>query len=258
MHVLKNPRLQYLKGIEPPPHSCPVVYSIQCSLQKGEHVLWDSKVFLITHRCVAEEQRTLALGVQSLIFRALGSIPGPIVFGVIFDSTCLFWQFDCDRRGNCWVYDNLQLSNRALALALSGVILNFIFSFLSWLVYPKTKKEKKSVSENPDDQNKGETASVASSDSYTIEGPMSRPMKRTSVMGRMESHCSEDILLDSTDMDHIDAVIPMTKINEVDDHKTWREEGNVEAETALVGNMHDMRARSVGSSSPVQVVPSPP
>ena len=206
---------------------------------------------------MAEEQRTLALGVQSLIFRALGSIPGPIVFGVIFDSTCLFWQFDCDRRGNCWVYDNLQLSNRALALALSGVVLNFIFSFLSWLVYPKTKKEQKSVSENPDDQDKGETTSVASSDSYTIKGPTSRPMKRTSVMGRMESHCSEDILLDATDMDHVDDIMPMTEINEVDDHKARHDSGNVEAETALVGNMHDMRARSVGSSSPVQVVPSP-
>ena len=168
-------------------------------------------VFCIPHGCVAEQQRTLALGVQSFVFRALGSIPGPIIFGVIFDSTCLFWQFDCGRRGNCWVYDNLQLSDRALALALSGVILNFIFSFLSWLVHPKTKKEeKKSISENPDDQNNGETGSVASSDSYTIEGPMNRPMKRTSIVGRMESHCSEDVLLDSTDMDHIDDVIPMT------------------------------------------------
>lgn len=66
-------------------------------------------VFCIPHRCVAEQQRTLALdlGVQSLVFRALGSIPGPIVFGVIFDSTCLFRRFDCGRRGNCWVYDNL-------------------------------------------------------------------------------------------------------------------------------------------------------
>lgn len=210
---------------------------------------------------MAEEQRTLALGVQSLVFRALGSIPGPIVFGVIFDSTCLFWQFDCDRRGNCWVYDNLQLSNRALALALSGVILNFIFSFLSWLVYPKTKKEKKkSTSETIDDQKNGETASVASSDSYTIEGPMNRPMKRTSVMGRMESYCSEDILLDSTDMGHTDDVIPMTEINEVNDHEAGVEHGdkNVEAETVLVGNMHDMRVRSIGSTSPVQVVPSPP
>lgn len=209
---------------------------------------------------MAEEQRTLALGVQSLVFRALGSIPGPIVFGVIFDSTCLFWQFECDRRGNCWVYDNVQLSDRALALALSGVILNFIFSFLSWLAYPKTKKEIKSISENPEDHNKGDTDLVASGDLYAIEGPVSRPVKRTSRTHNMESHCSEDILLDSIDMDHIDDVIPMTEISEGDDCRVGRDQGNVEeTETALVGNMHDLRARSIGSTSPVQVVlPSSP
>ena len=206
-------------------------------------------VFSVGYRCVAEEQRTLALGVQSLLFRAFGSIPGPIVFGVIFDSTCVFWQFDCTRRGNCWVYDNVTLSNRALALALSGVVLNFVFSFLSWLVYPKSQTDKKTVtSEKPDDQNNGDSTSITSSDSYTIEGPTTRPLKRTSVIGRMESHCSEDILLDSTDMGHFD-----------DTHMTAAlGNGIVEAETSLTENMHDLRARSVGSSSPVQIVATPP
>ena len=90
---------------------------------------------------MADEQRTLALGLQSLLFRAFGSIPGPIVFGVIIDSACLFWQFDCDRRGNCWVYNNIALGNRAMALALCGVAFNFSFSLLTWLAYPKSKTE---------------------------------------------------------------------------------------------------------------------
>ena len=204
---------------------------------------------------MADEQRTLALGLQSLVFRALGSIPGPIVFGVIFDSACLFWQFDCDRRGNCWVYDNTALSNRALALALSGVVLNLIFSFLSWLVYPKSKPEEKSEkTEDKERSDEEERASVASSDSYTIEGPAIRPIKRTSIMGRMESHCSEDILLDSTDLGHIDDdIIPMTKFS--DGHKVC---GVSETVTDLNENMHDMRARSFGGTSPVQIVAVPP
>ena len=213
----------------------------------------------ISHRCVADEQRSLALGVQSLVFRAFGSIPGPIVFGVIFDSTCLFWQFDCDRRGNCWVYDNLSLSNRALALALSGVVLNFLFSFLSWVFYPKGKpEEKKSVSDKPGDgKDVEDSASVASSDSYTIGGPTTRPMQRTSIVGRMESHCSEDILLDSTDLGHIDD-IPMTELSDHKVHSAVRSSGIVETESTLLENMHDMRARSFGSTSPVQIVASPP
>ena len=102
---------------------------------------------------MADEQRTLALGLQSLVFRALGSIPGPIVFGVIFDSACLFWQFECDRRGNCWVYDNTALSNRALALAVSGVVLNLVFSFLTWLVYPRKQPDKDTATKTPEADN---------------------------------------------------------------------------------------------------------
>jgi len=61
-------------------------------------------------RCVAEEQRTLALGLQFVIFRGLGTIPGPILFGIIFDSACIYWHYECSRRENCWVYDNTKLS----------------------------------------------------------------------------------------------------------------------------------------------------
>lgn len=218
-------------------------------------------------RCVADEQRSLALGVQSLMFRAFGSIPGPIVFGVIFDSACLFWQFECGRRGNCWVYDNVDLSNRALGLAVSGVVLNFIFSFLSWLVYPKNKaneENSESKKSDQDEENVKDNASVASSDSYTIGGPAVRPIQRTSLVGRMESHCSEDLLLDSTDTGHIDDNIPMTDLSggrgrEIHD-AAMRSNAIVETETALHENyiMHNMRARSFGSTSPVQVVASPP
>ena len=96
-------------------------------------------VFLFDHmfRCVADEQRTLALGVQSVLFRILGSIPAPIVFGTIFDSACVYWQFECNQRGNCWTYNNSQLSQRALSLAMLGICANFILSFLSWIFYPK-------------------------------------------------------------------------------------------------------------------------
>ena len=88
-------------------------------------------------RCVADEQRTLALGVQSVLFRILGSIPAPIVFGAIFDAACVYWQFECNQRGNCWVYDNSKLSQGVLLLAMLGIGANFILSFLSWIVYPK-------------------------------------------------------------------------------------------------------------------------
>lgn len=90
-------------------------------------------------RCVAEEQRTFALGIQSFCFRVIGNIPGPIVLGAVFDLACIYFRYDvpCMSRGNCWVYNNYQLSWSVMAIASIGICLNFVFSFLSWLTYPK-------------------------------------------------------------------------------------------------------------------------
>ena len=87
-------------------------------------------------RSVAEEQRSLALGVQSVLWRAFGSIPGPIIFGVIFDSSCTYWQYDCGRRGNCWVYDNSSISIRAFFITVTGVLINCVFMLLCWIFFP--------------------------------------------------------------------------------------------------------------------------
>ena len=98
------------------------------------------------YRSVAEEQRTLALGMQSVSFRVVGSIPGPVLFGAIFDSACIYWKYDCGHRGNCWVYNNVHLSQRAVIMGMLGIGLNLFFSFITWMVYPKkTASEKKSL-----------------------------------------------------------------------------------------------------------------
>ena len=118
-------------------------------------------------RCVADEQRTLALGLQSLVYRAFGTVPGPLMFGLIFDSACLFWQHSCGRRGNCWVYDNTALSYRALALGLTGIILNFVFSFLTWVVYPKDGKKDVSSTEQKSGSSSSSSCSTESSQGST-------------------------------------------------------------------------------------------
>ena len=123
---------------------------------------------------MADEQRTLALGAQSLMFRAFGSI---------FDSACIFWQYECGRRGNCWVYDSTNLNQRALSLTISRVFLYFIFAFLCWLVYPR-----KEESGGEKDGQSGDSCS-----SEVAEDPYGRKLDR------VESRVSEDILLKSTD-----------------------------------------------------------
>ena len=34
----------------------------------------------------------MAIGLQSIIARLIGGIPGPIMFGYFIDRTCLYWR----------------------------------------------------------------------------------------------------------------------------------------------------------------------
>ena len=93
------------------------------------------------HRVVADDQRSLALGLQSAIWRLSGAIPGPIIFGIIFDSSCLKWEGTCGHHGNCWLYNNTHLSSATISFAIPVmVVVSFLF-LLSFLTFPKTKKE---------------------------------------------------------------------------------------------------------------------
>lgn len=65
-----------------------------------------------TLRCVQDEQRSFALGIQWIKVRLLGTIPAPMIFGLLIDETCVLWRKDaCDGGGgSCIAYDNLSMS----------------------------------------------------------------------------------------------------------------------------------------------------
>jgi len=89
-------------------------------------------------RCIADEQRSLALGLQSVFFRAFGSIPGPITIGALFDASCVYWQEECGDRGNCWVYENYDLSLRMFSVIVGIRTVSLIFAFCTWMFYDVT------------------------------------------------------------------------------------------------------------------------
>ena len=89
-------------------------------------------------RCISDEQRTLALGVQSVFMRALGYIPSPIIVGALFDSSCLYWQEDCGDRGNCWVYDNDDLSFSLFSVGTGVRIISILCAFGAWIFFDAT------------------------------------------------------------------------------------------------------------------------
>lgn len=62
-------------------------------------------------RCVYDDQRSFALGIQWIKVRLLGTIPAPMIFGTLIDETCVLWQETCDEQlGACLIYENSQMS----------------------------------------------------------------------------------------------------------------------------------------------------
>eukprot|EP00057_Strongylocentrotus_purpuratus_P030692 XP_782456.3 PREDICTED: solute carrier organic anion transporter family member 4C1 [Strongylocentrotus purpuratus] len=96
----------------------------------------------VTLRCVPDSQRPMALGVQSMIGRCLGSIPGPILFGFIIDSTCLQWQQTCSNQGSCWLYHNESFAWRIVIMSCALKVVCGFFYAMAWLSYkPRTQSQ---------------------------------------------------------------------------------------------------------------------
>ena len=64
----------------------------------------------------------------------LAFMPGPIIFGLIIDSTCLIWQEECEQKGSCLLYDTNLLRSvthgTGLVLGICTLIVGTIGAFL--------------------------------------------------------------------------------------------------------------------------------
>ncbi|XP_048351676.1 solute carrier organic anion transporter family member 4A1 [Sphaerodactylus townsendi] len=88
-----------------------------------------------TLRCVSDRQRSFALGIQWIVVRTLGGIPGPIAFGSMIDKSCLLWQNQCGEQGSCYVYQNFAMSRYTLIAGLIYKVIGSFFFLLACLLY---------------------------------------------------------------------------------------------------------------------------
>nr|XP_021409245.1 solute carrier organic anion transporter family member 4A1 [Lonchura striata domestica] len=88
-----------------------------------------------TLRCVSDRQRSFALGIQWIVVRTLGGIPGPIAFGSMVDKSCLLWQDQCGEQGSCYVYQNSAMSRYTLVAGLVYKVLGTTFFIVACLLY---------------------------------------------------------------------------------------------------------------------------
>jgi hypothetical protein len=76
--------------------------------------------------------QNMALALRQTIVRVLGQTTGPLLFGFVFDQSCLVWLTDCYARRTCKVYNNRRMG---LSMALSGFFTRLISGIACGIVY---------------------------------------------------------------------------------------------------------------------------
>lgn len=85
----------------------------------------------ITLKSLPPPLKTFGMGVQSVTYRLLGAVPGPLVLGAFIDGSCQWWQVSCGATGACRIYDNATMSSAFLGFAVICKFLSFLFFAVS-------------------------------------------------------------------------------------------------------------------------------
>uniref|UniRef100_A0A667ZHL6 Solute carrier organic anion transporter family member n=1 Tax=Myripristis murdjan TaxID=586833 RepID=A0A667ZHL6_9TELE len=103
-----------------------------------------------TLRCVPDSQRSFGLGIQWIVVRTLGGIPGPIAFGSVIDISCLLWQDQCGEQGSCYLYQNSAMSQYTLIAGIIYKVLGTVFFMLASIMYQPPPESPQSSCESTD------------------------------------------------------------------------------------------------------------
>lgn len=111
--------------------SCPytAVFITMFTLGAISVLLYSMPAITTTLRCVPENQKSFALGIQWIIVRTLGTIPSPIVFGSLIDQACLLKQNK--DQGSCFLYENSQMSRFTFITCAIYEVIGTTFFFIA-------------------------------------------------------------------------------------------------------------------------------
>ncbi|CAH1785662.1 unnamed protein product [Owenia fusiformis] len=93
---------------------------------------------ILMFRIVGDSRKAFALGVNSFVYNLLGFIPGPIVAGIIVDTTCIVWQRSCGKTGGCLLY-SADLQRQRMVGATVGV--KIVILVFSLIVYALVRRQ---------------------------------------------------------------------------------------------------------------------
>ena len=88
------------------------------------------------------KERPLALALNSVIFRLLGSLPAPLLFGHFLDKLCLVQASETCNNGVCLYSDNVRVKYLVTIVAVLFKIFSSVFLLIAWLLYRRIQKQR--------------------------------------------------------------------------------------------------------------------
>ncbi|XP_013967662.1 solute carrier organic anion transporter family member 6A1 isoform X3 [Canis lupus baileyi] len=93
-------------------------------------------------RIVPDNQRYLALGLTYVILRIFGTIPGPILFRMAGDTSCIFRVTEyCGNKGNCWIYNKLKMAYLMVGICSICKLITIFFTAIAFCLYKCLSEE---------------------------------------------------------------------------------------------------------------------
>jgi len=113
-----------------------VPFLIICFLYLFSKFMASTPTVVIVLRSVRPEDQDLAIGLLNMVGKLMGSIPGPLLFGYVFDQACELWEQDCGEKGSCLLYDHEKLSFALLGtMIITKMIYLLCLSASAWISY---------------------------------------------------------------------------------------------------------------------------
>ena len=88
----------------------------------------NAPLFIVSLRVVNPQQHALALGVRQILHRFLGHMPGPVIFGLLIDTSCRVWKQSENAR-NCLEYNENELTGQYLDISVPIIHCLFIYHY---------------------------------------------------------------------------------------------------------------------------------
>ncbi|VIO89601.1 sodium-independent organic anion transporter family protein [Brugia malayi] len=94
-------------------------------------------------RTVDYAERSFALGIQWILVRVIGTIPAPVLFGWMFDVSCIRYNLDvCSgKQGSCMLYQNKLLADLFLAFSVIGQTIAMVFLICTLLFFSSQMRD---------------------------------------------------------------------------------------------------------------------